>query len=180
MLARIYHKNLTFVSEKRITSFIKKLTYIILFPLVITIGISVNAMAQGSAASFPKAELSIKTSEALHNFQIELALDDSHREYGLMFRSELPEMSGMLFIYDEKRDISMWMKNTFISLDILFIDNEGKIMTIAESTQPRSLSLIRSGGAAKAVLELNGGLTKRLGIQVGDEIIYPIFENASK
>ena len=180
MLAITYHKNLTLVSKKRIAAFIKKLTYIILFPLVISIGISVNAMAQGSASSFPKAELSIKTNEALHDFQIELALDDSHREYGLMFRSELPEMNGMLFVYDKKRDISMWMKNTFISLDILFIDEGGKIMTIAESTQPRSLSLIRSGGEAKAVLELNGGLTKRLGIQVGDEIIYPIFENASK
>ncbi len=180
MFTRIYHKNLTFVCEKRIAGFIKKLAFIILFPFVMFIGISVNAVAQGSASSFPKAELSIKTGETLHDFQIELALDDSHREYGLMFRSELPEMNGMLFVYDEKRDISMWMRNTFISLDILFIDEGGKIMTIAESTQPRSLSLIRSGGEAKAVLELNGGLTKRLGIQVGDEIIYPIFENVSK
>ena len=180
MLARICHKNLIFVSEKRIAGFITKLTYIILFPLVISIGVSVNAMAQGSASRFPTAELSIKTSETLHDFQIELALDDSHREYGLMFRTELPKMNGMLFVYDDKRDISMWMKNTYISLDILFIDDGGKIMRIAESAQPRSLSLIRSGGEAKAVLELNGGLTKQLGIQVGDEIIYPIFENASK
>lgn len=129
---------------------------------------------------FPTSELTVKTKETSYDFDIELALDDSHRQYGLMFRTNLPEMNGMLFIYDEKKRISMWMKNTFIPLDILFIDNDGKIMRIAKSQQPRSLSLIRSGGEAKAVLELNGGLTDKLNIEVGDEIIYPTFGNITK
>jgi len=72
------------------------------------------------------------------------------------------------------------MKNTFIPLDILFITEDGQIMRIAKSQQPRSLSLIRSGGEAKAVLELNGGLTDKLNIEVGDEIIYPVFGNITK
>jgi len=144
---------------------------------IICLILAKNVNAQ---ASFPVSELSIQTKQSSYDFQIELALDDSHREYGLMFRTELPEMNGMLFIYDQKRALSMWMKNTYISLDILFIDENGKIIRIAESCQPRSLSIIRSGGEAKAVLEFNGGLTKKLGIEVGDQINYPIFENALK
>lgn len=138
----------------------------------------VSATASSSAqATFPKGELSIKTADNYYDFDIELALDDSHRQYGLMFRTELPEMNGMLFVYDRRRELSMWMRNTFIPLDILFIDDEGKIMNIAENCQPRSLSLIRSEGRAKAVLEVNGGLTEKLGIKVGDVIIHETFEN---
>ena len=133
-----------------------------------------------SQEKFPTGELTIKTKEASYNFDIELALDDSHRQYGLMFRKNLPEMNGMLFIYDDKKRISMWMKNTFISLDILFITENGKIMRIAKSQKPRSLSLIRSRGEAKAVLELNGGLADKLDIEVGDEIIYSAFGNMTK
>ena len=133
-----------------------------------------------SPEKFPTSELTIKTKETIYDFDIELALDDSHRQYGLMFRTSLPEMNGMLFIYDDKKRISMWMKNTFIPLDILFITEDGQIMRIAKSQQPRSLSLIRSGGEAKAVLELNGGLTDKLNIEVGDEIIYPVFGNITK
>ncbi len=133
-----------------------------------------------SQEKFPTGELTVKTQETSYDFDIELALDDSHRQYGLMFRTNLPEMNGMLFIYEEKKRISMWMKNTFIPLDILFIGDDGKIIRIAKSQQPRSLSLIRSGGEAKAVLELNGGLTDKLNIAVGDEIIYPTFGNMTK
>ncbi|MDG1707259.1 MAG: DUF192 domain-containing protein [Emcibacteraceae bacterium] len=138
--------------------------------------------AQIAAAQekFPTGELSVRTSENIHNFDIELALDDSHRQYGMMFRTSNPETNGMLFVYDNKKRISMWMKNTFISLDILFIDEVGKIIRIEQSAQPRSLSLIRSGGEAKAVLELNGGLTKKLNIVVGDEIIHSTFGNITK
>lgn len=133
-----------------------------------------------SQEKFPTGKLTVKTQDTSNDFDIELALDDSHRQYGLMFRTNLPEMNGMLFIYEEKKRISMWMKNTFIPLDILFIDDDGKIIRIAKSQQPRSLSLIRSGGEAKAVLELNGGLTDKLNIAVGDEIIYPTFGNMKK
>lgn len=137
-------------------------------------------LAQGSDLKFARSELSIQTEETTHNFQIELAENDTQRAYGLMFRNELPEKSGMLFIYDKKRSINMWMKNTFIFLDIVFIDEEGKIIKIARSAQPQSLSRISSGGQARAVLELNGGETEKLGIDVGDTIIYPLFQNVAK
>jgi uncharacterized protein len=158
-------------------NFYNKILYVFFTSLILCLVATVNVNAQ---ATFPKSELTINTDNASYDFNIELAIDDSHREYGLMFRTEMPEMNGMLFIYDEMRNVSMWMKNTFISLDIVFIDEVGKITNIAESQQPRSLSLIRSGGEVKAVLELNGGLAKKLGIEVGDQINYPIFENALK
>lgn len=129
---------------------------------------------------FPTDTLSINSKGNIYDFDIELALDDSHRQYGMMFRTELPEMNGMLFVYDEMRRMSMWMKNTFIPLDIIFIGEDGKITRIAKMAQPRSLSLIRSGGFAKAVLEVNGGLTDKLGIEEGDEIIHSTFGNATK
>ena len=151
----------------------------ILFFILVTFFINVSQISY-SQENFPTGELTIKTKENSYDFDIELALDDSHRQYGLMFRTSLPEMNGMLFIYDEKKRISMWMKNTFIPLDILFIDDDGKIIRIAKSQQPRSLSLIRSGGQAKAVLELNAELTNKLKIEVGDEIIYPTFGNMTK
>lgn len=150
----------------------------IVFSMILSLVVATSTSY--AQATFPKDKLSIKTSETIYDFDIELALDDSHRQYGLMFRTELPEMNGMLFIYDRERDLAMWMKNTFIPLDILFIDRDGIIITIAKSTQPRSLDRISSKGRAKAVLELNGGLTDKLGIMVGDVIIHETFKNTEK
>lgn len=159
------------------TEKIRKFFLYVIFPFILTIAMSSTVMAQ---TNFPSDELSIKSKDNVYDFQIELALDDSHRQYGMMFRNSMDDMSGMLFVYDEKRRLSMWMKNTFISLDILFIDDDGTILRIAHSRQPRSLSLIRSGGAAKAVLELKGGIAKSLGITEGDVIIHSTFENKLK
>ncbi|MCC3860230.1 DUF192 domain-containing protein [Pseudemcibacter aquimaris] len=144
------------------------------------IGLFFVANIANAQQKFPTDTLSIISKDNTYDFDIELALDDSHRQYGMMFRTELPEMNGMLFIYDNKKRISMWMKNTFIPLDIIFVDEAGKIMRIEKMAQPRSLSLIRSGGLAKAVLEVNGGLADKLGIDVGDELIYSTFGNATK
>ena len=136
-----------------------------------------NTEAQGI---FPRDMIYVESKLKIYDFDVELALDDSQRSYGLMFRNTLPKMSGMLFIYDSKRDLSMWMKNTFISLDILFLDEDGTIINIAKSTEPRSLSIINSKHEAKAVLELNGGLTNELEIMVGDRIIHSSFKNFDK
>jgi len=136
-----------------------------------------NTEAQGI---FPRDMIYVESKLKIYDFDVELALDDSQRSYGLMFRNSLPKMSGMLFIYDSKRNLSMWMKNTFISLDILFLDEDGTIINIAKSTEPRSLSIINSKHEAKAVLELNGGLTNELEIMVGDRIIHSSFKNFDK
>ncbi|MBL4601334.1 MAG: DUF192 domain-containing protein [Emcibacteraceae bacterium] len=158
-------------------NYLKFFLFSLFLSLVFVLCLTAVTQAQ---EKFPQGELSIKTTTHSYDFEIELALDDSHRQYGLMFRDSLAEMSGMLFVYDRKRNLSMWMKNTFIPLDIIFIDNQGKIINIAKSTQPRSLSIIRSKKAAKAVLELNGGLTDKLEIAVGDEIIHATFKNLNK
>mgnify|MGYP001945059803 CR=1 FL=1 len=165
------------VLDKKNLEYMKSISLSIIFSVILAVGFATTVQAQ---ATFPKGELSIKTTDSTYDFDIELALDDSHRQYGMMFRTEMPEMSGMLFVYDRKRDLSMWMKNTFISLDILFIDTEGKIINITKSAQPRSLSLISSKRPSKAVLELKGGITDKLGIEVGDEIIHSTFENTAK
>lgn len=159
-----------------VSELVRKFFLYFFLPIIFAASLSTASLAE---TNFPRGELSIKTADNLYDFDIELALDDTHRQYGMMFRSSMPEMSGMLFVYDEKKRLSMWMRNTFISLDILFIDDDGKIIKIAHSRQPRSLSLIRSGGEAKAVLELKGGLSKSLGITEGDEIIHSTFENKS-
>jgi uncharacterized membrane protein (UPF0127 family) len=93
-----------------------------------------------------------------------------------MFRQSLPENGGMLFDYDPPQEIAFWMKNTYIALDIIFIDASGRIIRIAENTSPLSLERIPSGGVARAVLEINGGMSATLGIKPGDRVHHALFE----
>jgi uncharacterized membrane protein (UPF0127 family) len=113
-----------------------------------------------------------------HEFQVELAVTWEQQAQGLMFRQSMPEDHGMLFLYESEGPRSMWMKNTYIPLDILFIGGDGRILSIAERTVPLSLSTISSGRPAKAVLELNGGTADRLGIRPGDLVLYSAFGTA--
>ena len=94
-----------------------------------------------------------------------------------MFRRELPRDAGMLFIYDAEATLTMWMKNTYLPLDMLFIAADGSIINIAERTVPQSMQIISSRGAALAVLEVNGGTVSRLGIAVGDRVRHSAFKN---
>ena len=94
-----------------------------------------------------------------------------------MFRRKLAPDAGMLFDYKVPQRITMWMKNTYIPLDMLFIGAGGRIVNIAERTVPRSLAAISSDGNAQAVLEVNGGTARRLGIRPGDMVLHPIFSN---
>jgi uncharacterized protein len=119
--------------------------------------------------------LEIVTQSGVHVFSVELATTDEERERGLMFRKELPDGRGMLFDFKADRDVAMWMKNTLISLDMIFIRSDGRISNIAESTEPMSTRIIPSRGEVRAVLEVAGGTAKRLGIQVGDRVAHPMF-----
>lgn len=103
-----------------------------------------------------------------HTFTVELALDDAQREQGLMLRRDMAPDSGMLFDFGLSRDVSMWMHNTLIPLDMLFIDGNGTITHIHENAEPQSDAIISSRGPIKYVLELNGGRSKALGIKAGD------------
>ena len=119
--------------------------------------------------------LEIVSQSGVHVFSVELATTDEERERGLMFRKELPDGHGMLFDFETDRNVAMWMKNTLIPLDMIFIRGDGRISNIAESTKPMSTRIIPSQGPVRAVLEIAGGTTKRLGIEVGDHVAHPMF-----
>jgi uncharacterized membrane protein (UPF0127 family) len=138
------------------------------------------ARAQGGLASFERAELVIETAAGgEHRFDVELALTPDQRAQGLMYRRGLAEDAGMLFLYRRSGFVSMWMRNTLIPLDMIFIAADGRIAYVAERTVPHSLASISAGEAVKAVLELNGGTAARLAIRPGDRVLYPAFGGGS-
>ncbi len=137
------------------------------------------AGAQQSAQGFATDRLTIETADGRRlEFEVELARSPEQRAQGLMFRRDLPEMGGMLFVYGKEWEVSMWMKNTVIPLDMLFIKQDGRIATIAERTIPYSLETISSLQPVAGVLELNGGTVARLGIRRGDRVLYSAFTQA--
>jgi len=137
----------------------------------------VAAQAAGTPndMAFQHAKLAIETKDGRHSFDVELALTPDQQARGLMFRREMAADAGMLFIYPGTSRISMWMANTLLPLDMLFIAPDGTITRIVERTVPLSRDTISSGGFIKAVLELNAGTASRLGIKRGDKVIYEAF-----
>ena len=122
------------------------------------------------------ASLAVETANGgKHVFTVELATTREQQATGLMFRRDLAPGHGMLFVYPGTSPVAMWMKNTFIPLDMLFIDTQGRITHIVERTVPESTELIGSKGPVKAVLEVRGGTASRLGIKVGDRVRHPVF-----
>jgi uncharacterized membrane protein (UPF0127 family) len=119
--------------------------------------------------------LEIASKTGVHVFSVEIADNDADRAKGLMFRKELPEGMGMLFDFKREQDVSFWMQNTYISLDMLFIRGDGTILRIAENTEPLSTRMVPSGGPVLAVLEVIAGTARKLGIVPGDRVAHPIF-----
>jgi uncharacterized protein len=117
----------------------------------------------------------IATKGGVRVFSVELAANDADRARGLMYRKELPEAQGMLFDFEREQPVAMWMRNTYIPLDMIFIRGDGRILRIAERTEPLSERIIPSGGPVRAVLEVAGGAAKKLGIEPGDRVGHPIF-----
>jgi len=117
--------------------------------------------------------LVLKTGTGDHNFDIEVATTNKERAIGLMFRRSLPENAGMLFLYDPPQPAAMWMKNTLIPLDMVFISPDGRVHRIESNTEPFSKALIRSGGNIAGVLELNAGQAHKIGLKRGDKVVYP-------
>jgi len=107
-------------------------------------------------------------------FEVELALTQEQQGRGLMFRESLPANGGMLFIFPQAREASFWMKNTPLSLDIIFIREDGVIANIAERTEPFSERSIPSAGVVRGVLEVNAGTTAQLAIKAGDRVVFPL------
>lgn len=134
------------------------------------------AVSVAQALTFEQGELEIEKADGTrHPFVIELATSPAQWSQGLMYRKSMPADAGMLFLYERDRSITMWMKNTFIPLDMLFIDRQGVIVDIAERTVPQSTAIISPDVPARAVLEVNGGTVARLGLGRGDRVIHPAF-----
>ena len=145
--------------------------------LVLALGLS--ACAGGSvpvdAAGNPLEALTIVTTTGEHAFLVEIADDDAERERGLMFREPLAEDRGMLFQFPDAGERGFWMKDTPSSLDILYIDPQGRIVSIASHTTPFSQAIIPSNGAANGVLELRAGRAEEIGARAGDQVKHPFF-----
>jgi uncharacterized membrane protein (UPF0127 family) len=133
----------------------------------------------GVAQALPLVPLVVETRTGDVALEVQVADTDARRQTGLMFRKAMPETEGMLFIFQEVRFVSFWMKNTFIPLDLLFIDNDGTVTSIARETTPFSLTPIPSEKPSRAVLEINGGASARLGIDVGDHLRHAVFQQPS-
>ena len=134
----------------------------------------------GPQPELPKERLVIVTRDgAPHVFNVEMALTPDQQTVGLMFRHTVPPDGGMLFDWGSPRDSQMWMRNTIAPLDMVFINADGTIRSIAENTVPQSLAVIDSRGPVRATLELAAGTAARLNIRVGDKVQQRLFGSAS-
>ena len=139
--------------------------------IVVLVTLCANPAAQ--AASIQPLEIATKS--GVRVFSVEMATTEEEKQTGLMYRKELADGKGMLFDFSPEQQISMWMKNTYISLDMIFIRADGRILRIAENTEPMSTRIISSGGLAKGVLEVIAGTAQKYGIAPGDRVAHPLF-----
>ncbi len=117
--------------------------------------------------------MSIDGARACHRFRLYLAETPGQRSRGLMYVRDMAPDDGMLFIYERPAQISMWMRNTVIPLDMLFVDADGQILNIERSTTPHSRRSIPSAGPARYVVEVNAGVTAELGMRAGTRLFRP-------
>ena len=142
---------------------------------------SVAVAAEGNDAQqldrfFSRSTLQIATPDArLHKIDVWIADTEPRRSRGLMFVEHMADDAGMLFIYPQPQPISMWMKNTHLSLDMLFVSANGRVDSIAENTKPMSTDTISSKSNVLAVIELKAGTAARLKIRPGAQVIHPAF-----
>jgi uncharacterized membrane protein (UPF0127 family) len=120
--------------------------------------------------------LEIVTATGSHEFSVEVMRSGPQLERGLMFRRFLPQERGMLFDFATERPVMMWMKNTYLPLDMIFIGRAGKVVGLAENTEPLSEKIIPSGAPAYGVLEVNAGTAARIGLRIGDSVRHPLFD----
>jgi len=132
--------------------------------------------AQTASSAAGLESLVILSAGQRHVFQVEVMRTPDQRAKGLMHRNYLPADRGMLFDFARTEPVAMWMENTFIPLDMLFIRADGTIARIAQRTEPLSRRTIPSGEPVLSVLEINGGTTETLGIKPGDKVEHPLFK----
>ena len=134
------------------------------------------AAGRPASISFEESLLTIDAADDRFEFQVEMAVSPAQISQGLMFRRSLDEDRGMLFDFGQPpQRATMWMRNTYVPLDMLFIDVHGRITQIAADTQPLSDAVIASREPVRAVLELRAGVCAKLGIRPGDRLMHPLF-----
>lgn len=138
-----------------------------LVPLVLVFLTACEPLNGGDAALSP---LTIETGTGAHVFQVETADAPEERARGLMFREELPPDRGMLFLYESERRVAFWMKDTYVSLDMIFMARDGTVLAIVENVPSRSLDVVSPEADIYAVLEVNAGTVARIGLQTGDRV----------
>lgn len=137
------------------------------------------AMPAWALETFDSSDLTIMTAGGPQKFTIELALSGAQMEQGLMFRRNLALDAGMLFDFKTPTKVTMWMKNTIVPLDMLFLDEHERVIDIHENAVPYSTDIIAAKALARYVIELHGGTVARLGIKLGDQVTSPYFTKAS-
>ncbi len=149
-----------------------------LFLLLWLLALAAPAGAQQGPTNFEHDRIILRTNAGQeYTFDVELALTTQQLSQGLMFRPSLAREAGMLFIHRPARRVDMWMRNTRIPLDMLFVAANGEIVRIEERTVPFSQANISSRSAGPVVLEVNGGTVARLGIRSGDRVLHPAFDS---
>lgn len=128
-----------------------------------------------NAAGMKLEPLTLVTASGPHALRVEVARTPQEQALGLMYRTELANGQGMLFVHERPQDVAMWMKNTYIPLDMVFIKRDGTVHRIARKTEPHSEALIHSEGEVNAVLEIAGGAAKAYGLEPGDKVRHQFF-----
>lgn len=142
--------------------------------LGVAVVLVVGLLFGGTAWASPTRELALLRADGVRvEFEVEVASSEAQRREGLMARASLPPRHGMLFDFRGPTVATMWMKDTSLSLDMLFLDEQGRVVWIAADTTPGSLALISASQPVRYVLELRGGETRALGIAVGDRALLP-------
>ena len=154
-------------------------TLIALLALAPTASLAQESEPTGPQPELPKQKLTVVGKDgARHDFEVEVATTIAEQQTGEMFRKSVPPAGGMLFVWPAAQVSDMWMKNTLVPLDMVFIQADRTISRIVEDTVPQSLRIVESGGPVRATLELAGGTTARLGITVGDKVLAPALGDA--
>jgi uncharacterized membrane protein (UPF0127 family) len=142
---------------------------------IVLLGLALGPAAAEDATSGPTEALSILSREGRHVFAVEVMRNDADRARGLMYRRTMAPDHGMLFDFQTSAPVAMWMKNTYLSLDMLFIRADGTVAKIAADTEPLSTKVIPSNEPVLSVLELNAGTAARLKLRAGDRVEHPLF-----
>jgi uncharacterized membrane protein (UPF0127 family) len=147
--------------------------------LFVFVWLAFGIAACSDQSNSTERQLTLRTASGDSVIAIEIAETDAQKSLGLMYRTSVPQMTGMLFPYGSPQEITMWMRNTYVSLDMVFIRADGVVHRIEAHTEPLSERIIASQGPVTAVLELAAGEAERLKLRPGDRVLHPAFKNGT-